>query len=665
MTTTYTIGTDKDYETITDAIADFPTVMVDDIVFEIHEDQLIDNDSSTDGYFPESCNFNGHSLIIKSNSNTKRNISVTSPQLEFPYTLGSNYIASAKVELYDVEIVDFMTRFYSIIAERSILGSTDCRGYTSFINCQFLVDMQHVHGGVVNIVNNTFLEVCGSDSVVSFDATSGVFKNNIVCATQEGTGYLAIVSNSSSLEMDCNLYYNFVLSNGQTWGYEGDDYTTLGDWQTASELDVHSLVADPLFTSRPIDLSLATGSPAIDAGATLRSITNDFNGALRPQGIGYDIGAFEAICTGNKTIGSGKDYSTLDAAISDIGTGIPLVLTDDVIFTIYEDQVSTQQLPDGFTCTGHKIIFQSANSTKYKIWTNPEKVEEVYSYPNLLQSCASSDLYDISIRFIGLDIKGNIGSVSNDLGSGTKTWSVEECILRNLDASDNCCLSKKDHTTFNIINSVVYCSVSFIETTDHHEISVVNNTLYVSNAPGYIFSFYNRGNSGCTLRNNIIFSALDSEAGDCFVDLLSTSTITLDYNLYYGWWTPKFKLGEDTYTSLSAWQSATSKDGSSLNVDPMFSREPTNLTLKKASPAVDAGFDTSRLTDIIGTLRPQGSGYDIGAYEYTLDSEKFRIGDNGAYSGRGWFDEFRVSKGVCRITGAHTPPNRPFDNKSV
>jgi hypothetical protein len=38
---------------------------------------------------------------------------------------------------------------------------------------------------------------------------------------------------------------------------------------------------------------LGNGSPAIDAGLTIPSLTVDLAGVSRPQGIGYDIGAFE------------------------------------------------------------------------------------------------------------------------------------------------------------------------------------------------------------------------------------------------------------------------------------------------------------------------------------------------------------------------------------
>jgi len=41
------------------------------------------------------------------------------------------------------------------------------------------------------------------------------------------------------------------------------------------------------------DFHLQAASPAIGAGLTTAQVTNDFEGVCRPQGAGYDIGAFE------------------------------------------------------------------------------------------------------------------------------------------------------------------------------------------------------------------------------------------------------------------------------------------------------------------------------------------------------------------------------------
>lgn len=56
--------------------------------------------------------------------------------------------------------------------------------------------------------------------------------------------------------------------------------------------------------------------------------------------------------------------------------------------------------------------------------------------------------------------------------------------------------------------------------------------------------------------------------------------------------------------------------GDLIGVDPMFmSAAGGDFRLFSLSPALDAGLDVGVLTDLVGALRPQGPGFDIGPYE--------------------------------------------------
>ncbi len=52
------------------------------------------------------------------------------------------------------------------------------------------------------------------------------------------------------------------------------------------------------------------------------------------------------------------------------------------------------------------------------------------------------------------------------------------------------------------------------------------------------------------------------------------------------------------------------------NLDPFFANAPSNLMPLSGSPAIDAGIPAGVIQDLNGAARPQGSGYDLGAYEF-------------------------------------------------
>jgi len=105
---------------------------------------------------------------------------------------------------------------------------------------------------------------------------------------------------------DRNLYTNFavinLISDGNVYdtsGYvwNGAAQATLVDWQTATGQDANSNECSPSF----VDVAngdlhlLATDTCAIDAGVDISAITNvDFDGDIRGQGLGFDVGADEA-----------------------------------------------------------------------------------------------------------------------------------------------------------------------------------------------------------------------------------------------------------------------------------------------------------------------------------------------------------------------------------
>ena len=114
---------------------------------------------------------------------------------------------------------------------------------------------------------------------------NAVVKNNIFYNQPYHTIYSS--GTVTSQDIDYNLAYN---SDGST-----PDCFRVVSFSCKSPAPVHDLwKVDPKFVNPNAgDYHLSAGSPAIDAGVVISSVTNDYAGSSRPQGAGYDIGAFE------------------------------------------------------------------------------------------------------------------------------------------------------------------------------------------------------------------------------------------------------------------------------------------------------------------------------------------------------------------------------------
>jgi hypothetical protein len=159
--------------------------------------------------------------------------------------------------------------------------------------------------------------------------------------------------------------------------------------------------------------------------------------------------------------------------------------------------------------------------------------------------------------------------------------------------------------------------------------TVVNNIFYDCNAgwgvqvAGYetvdnlvisnnVFAYgYKRGHiilwlpcSNITIQNNIFFEPAVSASINFLSDDLQD--ITIRNNLYFG---GELKDNDDNGVSVL---------NDNLESDPLF-MDPENgdFHILEGSPAIDAGIaDNAPENDILGNIRPEGSGIDIGVFEY-------------------------------------------------
>ncbi|HUV40321.1 MAG TPA: choice-of-anchor Q domain-containing protein, partial [Sedimentisphaerales bacterium] len=119
-------------------------------------------------------------------------------------------------------------------------------------------------------------------------------------------------------ESDMATWINFFV--GKTGG-GGTGNTLVNNLMNSSTSGYNQQVTRTNYTQyyvntnpSSLDLHLKTGSPAIDAGTSEGAPSVDFDGASRPQGDGYDVGAYEFVVEGNisPVADAGSDQTVVD-----------------------------------------------------------------------------------------------------------------------------------------------------------------------------------------------------------------------------------------------------------------------------------------------------------------------------------------------------------------
>ncbi|MHC4542690.1 MAG: choice-of-anchor Q domain-containing protein [Planctomycetota bacterium] len=160
---------------------------------------------------------------------------------------------------------------------------------TKFVNCTFVGNNQFDQDLIYNNANHADADGDGEDDELA-DATQVVnciFANNVVGNGDDILGHRGGNNSAFTIVATNCLFFGNTLQNGNA----------ADNIQGPAANETGSVLADPL-----LDALLyipGVGSPAIDAGidpATVGvTLTTDYNGNARPQGAGYDIGAFESV----------------------------------------------------------------------------------------------------------------------------------------------------------------------------------------------------------------------------------------------------------------------------------------------------------------------------------------------------------------------------------
>jgi hypothetical protein len=147
----------------------------------------------------------------------------------------------------------------------------------------------------VEAYNNTFYDIAYHGAGFR-DGASGIVRNNIFMNVE--SSYWA--SDGGSVTGDFNIIMN----------------SSAPDTPGANDL----VDIDPMFVNPANnDFHLLTGSPAIDKGEARQDVPTDHDGISRPQGAGWDIGAYE-FCAGTCPTAPGSGWGGFPGSTGTGGT---------------------------------------------------------------------------------------------------------------------------------------------------------------------------------------------------------------------------------------------------------------------------------------------------------------------------------------------------------
>jgi CSLREA domain-containing protein len=165
-------------------------------------------------------------------------------------------------------------------------------------------------GGSYTVINNTIANRTSYGYLATLGGyetsipTSIILYNNIFYNDHpQMGGTMVYFPDGAILTDDYNLYYNpyreddVICADFLDRCFSGDEIND-GTWYAASGNGQHSLYGDPLFVdATDRDYHLTAYSPAINTGTAEGAPSVDLDGTSRPQGEGFDMGAYEYVLT--------------------------------------------------------------------------------------------------------------------------------------------------------------------------------------------------------------------------------------------------------------------------------------------------------------------------------------------------------------------------------
>lgn len=261
-------------------------------------------------------------------------------------------------------------------------------------------------------------------------------------STNTGPAWISINEKTAVIASNNNIVKNNLVANTVTIGSPTMGTATnnivvgaMSNYTTYFK-DVSNLELPGNF-----DLHLNAGCPAVDAGISATSLKSDFDDTPRPQGAGYDVGAYEyknSELLATSSGGGTGSYSTLKAAFDDVNNG---KLTGAVTIQIKASCIETVSAV--LKASGTITAGGTSNYTSIKIYPTLANLSISGSIAsgNLIDLQGADNLTIDGRMYIGgipaadtksltIENSASLAAVSINLGVHAEYNSVKFCIIK-------------------------------------------------------------------------------------------------------------------------------------------------------------------------------------------------------------------------------------------
>ncbi len=434
-----------------------------------------------------------------------------------------------------------------------------------------------------------------SDKKVSFQLSSSAVTGNIVLSTSAGA------SNAMPFTVRTGRVLFVSLSGADT---NSGSFTS--PWRTISHANTASQAGDVIYVMNGVSQTALDG--ASSALAITRSGTSSAPIALLAYpGATVTIGSETGQQYGVRTTAVASNWVL--GGITLRGVFSALSIANSSNWRVLGNDISCPNGSGTGACVAASAITSSVfyrnlvhdvgstTSTSLKLYqavqfdVGSHAIDFGWNEIANTRSCRALQFYSDTTALYNLTVRNNL--IHNARCDGINFATIDPA-LGAVKAYNNVIYSAGTGPAPGGIESSYSCIR--VAGTNSAAVQVSNNTLYDCGGRKNADSGAISASASAVLVDNII-SSLSGEtylAPNSNAALLSGSN-----NLFFG------------AGAIPTFSSA------SKNGDPKFVTPGSNFRLQSGSPAIDAGANSNVWRDIVQVARPQGTGFDMGAYEYT------------------------------------------------